>query len=104
MKTNIIIFSSAIIAVLFISACQDNKPSNPQTPDPKVPVGIYTECTDPRTQVCTREFRPVCSKVDTGIRCVTTPCPSTENKTSSNACTACADPKVHGYWPSACPE
>lgn len=53
--------------------------------------------------MCTREYRPVCADVDTGIRCITAPCPSTEKKTYSNGCTACADEKVTGYALGACP-
>ncbi len=61
-----------------------------------------TTCTDPRREMCTREYRPVCADVDTGIRCIKAPCPSTEKKTYSNACTACADKKVMGHRPGAC--
>jgi len=63
---------------------------------------VYTECHEPRPEMCTREYRPVCAKRDTGIRCVTTPCPSLENVTKSNACTACSDVKVYGYTRGAC--
>lgn len=63
-----------------------------------------TLCTDPRPQACTMDYRPVCATRDTGIRCVTTPCPSTEKRTYSNGCGACSDPKVSGYVPEACPE
>lgn len=35
---------------------------------------------------CTQEYDPVCGVVDTGIRCVTTPCPSSAEKTFSNKC------------------
>lgn len=59
----------------------------------------FVQCKDPRPQMCTKEYRPVCAKKDTGIRCVTTPCPSDEDITYSNACTACTDSKVHGYTP-----
>jgi predicted methyltransferase len=62
-----------------------------------------TECTEPRRPMCTREYRPVCADVDTGIRCITTPCPSVEQKTYANGCTACADSKVLGYREGACP-
>ena len=95
---------SMIGITLLITSCQDNTRTPPQKPDAITPVSNFKKCTDPRPQICTREFRPVCSQVDTGVRCVTTPCPSTEKKTSSNACTACADPKVHGYWLNACPK
>lgn len=61
-----------------------------------------TECTEPRRPMCTREYRPVCADVDTGIRCIKAPCPSIEKKTYANGCTACADAKVAGYRPGAC--
>lgn len=35
---------------------------------------------------CTAQYDPVCGEVDTGIRCITTPCPSPEKKTFGNAC------------------
>jgi len=64
----------------------------------------YVECVVPRPQRCTRELLPVCALRDTGVRCVTAPCPSWERKTFSNACTACADPGVYGWQPGACEE
>lgn len=61
-----------------------------------------TECTEPRSPMCTRDYRPVCAELDTGVRCVKAPCPSTEKKTYSNACTACADNQVLRYRSGAC--
>ncbi|HMJ16414.1 MAG TPA: hypothetical protein VK524_33600 [Polyangiaceae bacterium] len=63
----------------------------------------FTKC-DPenRPQACTREYRPVCGEVDTGVRCIKAPCPSSEQRTFGNACTACADPKTIGHWPVSC--
>lgn len=52
--------------------------------------------------MCTREYKPVCANRDTGIRCVTTPCPAAEWKTYGNACDACSDKAVTGYRPGAC--
>ena len=65
-------------------------------------VADYSECQDPRPQMCTREYQPVCALVDTGIRCVTEPCPSQSRKTYGNACDACADAAVMGYVAGAC--
>ncbi|MDH5633422.1 MAG: hypothetical protein OEZ10_10575 [Gammaproteobacteria bacterium] len=59
-------------------------------------------CTDPRPQVCTMDYNPVCADRDTGIRCIKAPCPATEKKTYSNACHACADAKVRSFRPGAC--
>jgi hypothetical protein len=64
----------------------------------------YIACEDPRPEICTRDFRPVCAERDTGIRCVTTPCPSSEWVLSPNACSACSESEVLGYRPGACAE
>jgi hypothetical protein len=61
------------------------------------------QCTDPRPQVCTMIYDPVCATRDTGIRCVTTPCPSSELKTMSSGCSACSDAKVISYVKGECP-
>jgi len=89
------VYSTMVILMLaFLSACTH---MDPVIQDPN-----YVECTEPRPQVCTREYRPVCARRDTGVRCFTTPCPATELKTYGNACSACGDPKVYGYVPGAC--
>lgn len=79
-----------------------------ETPPPAetpAPVADTTPiaCTEPRPQACTMDYRPVCATRDTGIRCVTTPCPSSEQKTFGNACSACSDPKVSQYVNGECP-
>jgi hypothetical protein len=56
-----------------------------------------------RDRICTLEYDPVCAALDTGVRCVTVPCPSSEWKTYSNACSACSDARVTGHQPGACP-
>lgn len=66
------------------------------------PADNRIDCVDPRPQMCTREYRPVCGLRDTGIRCVTEPCPGTELKTYGNACDACADQAVISYSQGAC--
>ena len=60
-------------------------------------------CSDPRPQVCTAIYDPVCATRDTGVRCITAPCPSEEKKTMSSACSACSDPKVYSYVKGECP-
>ncbi len=60
------------------------------------------QCKSPRPDICTQEYLPVCATRDNGIRCITTPCPSTENATYSNACSACADADVFHYRPEEC--
>ena len=62
----------------------------------------YVACPKQRQAMCTKEYRPVCGKRDTGIRCITTPCPSEGWRQYRNKCKACADEKVYGYVPQAC--
>jgi len=64
----------------------------------------YVQCPERRSQMCTKIYKPVCADVDTGIRCIRAPCPSIEKKTYASDCTACADSKVIGHRPGACPE
>ena len=52
-----------------------------------------TKCTDPRPQMCTQDYRPVCADLKDG-----------STKTYSNGCMACSDPKVVGYYQGACEE
>jgi hypothetical protein len=59
-------------------------------------------CKDPRSPICTMEYKPVCAWKDTGVRCVTTPCPSGEWIDYPNACTACSHSEVIGYVTGMC--
>ena len=65
----------------------------------EVPVNMenFVQCSTPRPEICYELYQPVCATRDTGIRCVTTPCPSTELATYSNDCKACSDPSVMGF-------
>jgi hypothetical protein len=94
-----------LIAILVAAPCLGSGCQSPQ-PAPSVAEAPREtiECVDPRPELCTQDYRPVCGLRDTGIRCVTTPCDSTEWKTYSNGCTACSDPDVERYRPGACGE
>ncbi len=61
-----------------------------------------TACPTTRADMCAAIHKPVCAVRDTGVRCVTAPCPSEAPTTFSNACSACRDPKVQGYTEGAC--
>ncbi len=50
-------------------------------------------CADPRPQVCTMIYAPVCATLENG-----------EQKTYSSDCNACADIAVSTYVDGACPE
>ena len=49
-------------------------------------------CREPRAQVCTMQYDPVCAVL-----------PGGERKEYSNACTACSDERVETYQPGPCP-
>lgn len=89
------------LTLIFLTACTVKTTDAPvrQTSSASV-----TVCKEPRSPMCTREYNPVCATKDTGVRCVTTPCPSTELKTYATACTACADEKVISYTAGKCAE
>jgi len=48
-------------------------------------------CEEPRPQICTREYDPVCATLQDG-----------STKTDSTGCTSCSDPEVVGYKKGAC--
>jgi hypothetical protein len=75
----------------------------PTSPTPAPAPVADTACATPRTRMCSMIYAPVCATRDTGVRCITTPCPSSERKTYSSACTACVDPNVSGWTKGACP-
>lgn len=89
-----------VLLSALVAACQATAPDSGDGSQ----IGLETECQSPRPEVCTQEYRPVCGLRDTGVRCVTTPCPATEWRTYGNACRACSDPDVMGYREGACGE
>ena len=57
------------------------------------PAANATVCEDPRPQICTMDYRPVCGTRKDG-----------SVKTYSNGCGACADANVVSWIENACPE
>jgi cytochrome c5 len=55
------------------------------------PDSEITPCEEPRPEVCTMNYDPVCSAASGGV-----------SKTYSNACTACSDRTITGYRIGAC--
>ena len=48
-------------------------------------------CEEPRSKMCTREYRPVCGVLENSL-----------SKTYGNACSACADEKVQYFIAGSC--
>jgi hypothetical protein len=53
-----------------------------------------TECTEPRPEICTMDYTPVCGRQRVSGE--------EQWKTYSSACTACSDSTVIGYVKGAC--
>ena len=84
----------AIMATLLLAACGGGSHAGgglEPGDDTGSAQALFTSCQDPRPRACTREFRPVCAKLDNG-----------QLSTFDNACTACATESVEGHYPEAC--
>lgn len=76
-----------LASVVLASGCQ----SIDSAESSRTPSGL-TMCTEPRPQICTREYRPVCAWI-----------PESGSWNSySTGCVACSDQKVAGYKDGAC--
>ena len=80
------IFIGPLLAVLLVG-CANSSPAMKAVAD-----GTQV-CEDPRPQVCTMDYRPVCGNLADGSR-----------KTYSNGCGACGDAAVVSWTEGACPE
>ena len=87
---------------------KEDKPTEPEQTPPPEEAGAgrlaLLQCSEEsrKAKSCAKEAKPVCGEVDTGIRCVRAPCPSTMQQTFDNACTACMNKNVRGYWAISC--
>jgi hypothetical protein len=74
-----------VTLLLSLFACAGGQPK----PTPKD--GLQTACIEPRPQICTMDYTPVCAALVSG-----------QEKTYSNGCSACADVNVVSHRPAAC--
>ncbi len=81
-----LLFASFSFVMIGCTSVSSNAPAN------NGPSAALTPCEDPRPEICTMDYVPVCGELDDGGQ-----------KTYSNACNACADPRVTGYRPDPCP-
>jgi hypothetical protein len=80
---------SFIFALICLSACTTPE-YQPAVMEPTVL--SMMECEEPRPQMCTMIYDPVCGATKNGIR-----------KTYASDCTACSDKNVTGFEKGACP-
>ncbi len=60
-------------------------------------------CSDLDAQAsCAGIAGPVCARVDTGVRCIQPPCPSSSLRQYEQACTACNNDKVDIVFTGSC--
>lgn len=76
---------STIAAAFVLTACGNNPAQEPD-------VLAGTRCADPRPQVCTMEYNPVCVTLLAG-----------GTKQYASPCNACADDAVAAYLIGPCP-
>ena len=97
----------AVAACVFVACGSSIKPD--EVTQPIVDSGALKvmACSEPRREVCTKQYDPVC-----GTRSIPRPCGkgmicaavmTTAEKTYSNSCTACSHDDVQSYTKGACP-
>lgn len=91
-----------LLIALILGGCAEINDPEPEGVPGNIATDRYEQCKDPRPISCAHENAPVCAVRDTGIRCITTPCDSSEFKSYANACLACSDPAVNGYLRRPC--
>jgi len=77
-----------IVASLQAGGCADTKPHEPQGTESSPNM---IRCTEPRPEICTQEYLPVCAELKNGAE-----------RTYASGCVACSDAKVVGYRPDPC--
>lgn len=80
-------FAFIILVLSLVSCVVYTKPDETEKPRKF----DMTNCEEPRPQICTREFRPVCGLQDSG-----------QYKTYSTACEACSHKQVTSYYKGVC--
>lgn len=100
MVTFVVRYFYTVVIVVFCAACQ--------TPDMASSSGatqqrLATSCSDPRPEVCTMVYQPVCGGVKVKD-CVGTSCEVETERTYPSACAACADSSVAHYREGECVE
>jgi len=103
MNVNTDLKQLTFLAWVFLSACTANTPGQERKPfEPAEPRANWSSCPEQRPEMCPQHYNPVCGYEVEPLN--SNPDPEGPSKTYSNACSACANTKVVGYLPGACPE
>ena len=82
-----------LLSVILLTGCAGIQ-QNDMTPSPKDAAPGSTDvilCENPRPQMCTREYAPVCATLSNGTQ-----------QTYATACTSCSDTSVISYVDGEC--
>jgi hypothetical protein len=82
-----------IRSILIAATCLSLGACASGSPDKALALESATVCEDPRPQICTMDYIPVCATLENG-----------SVQTYSNGCGACADASVKFWVADACPE
>lgn len=85
-----------VISILMIGSCSHHAQKTPSN------MPVYTACKEPRPEICTMEYAPVCANIKPGTQCEKAPCSGKNHITYSNGCSACADIGVQSYQVGPC--
>lgn len=91
--TRLLLIQLALLAsIVFVSGCNNSAAtSEPDQAVVETANPIPNRCTDPRPQMCTQQYDPVCATLQDGSQ-----------KTYATGCTACSDANVAGWLPGEC--
>ena len=87
-KTQYALSLVGLLVIVSISSCKHDSASGGATLEPSANAEF---CTDPRPEVCTMDYTPVCGTDNNGVAV-----------TYSNACGACSTLEVVSYVEGAC--
>ena len=87
MKNNLALLVTTAVLVSSMAGCA----TSPETGEKADIADGYTACTEPRPEICTMQYDPVCAQLEDGA-----------SKTYASDCSACSDPLVIGYSRGEC--
>ena len=77
-----------VVVSLQVGGCADTKPQQTQKTESAPNIIL---CKEPRPQICTQEYVPVCANLKDGAK-----------RTYASGCVACSDANVLSYRPNRC--